>query len=1613
MSYRAIFVALFLFRRSSQSLHRFGSCVHSLFSLCQPQRGKFFPSSQGSVVGESQSSTAHHRVRSVEESVVKNVSCRALALILACISISTLAFAKTNTTTTLASSANPSTYASSVTFTATVSPSAATGTVTFKDGSTTLGTGTLSSGKATYSTSALAAGSHSITASYGGNSTYNASTSSTLTQTVNKANSTVTLASSSNPSTYGSSVKFTATVAPSSCTGTVTFKDGSTTLGTGSLSSGKATFSTSTLTAGSHSITGSYGGDSNCNSSTSSTLTQTVNKANTTTTVSSSSNPSAFGSSVTFTATISSTTATGTVTFKDGSTTLGTGNVSSGTATYSTSSLAVGSHSITAVYSGDGNYNTSTSSKLTQTVKKASSVAVSSSTNPAPSGTPVTFTAVVTPSAATGTVTFYDSSTSIGSGTLSGGVVSLTTSSLVVGAHSITAVYGGDTNYVGSTSSVLTQNIKTLSSISLSPTNVSVPIGATQQFTATGTFSDGTVGNITASATWTSSATTVATISVAGVATLLNEGPTTVQAAVGSVNGATTLTGTPSRFRFTGSLINARVTFTATLLQSGKVLIVGGLDSSSNLIAQCEIYDPTSGTFSKAANLNMPRFNHTATLLNNGTVLIAGGQVSDGGGSFTWSASAELYDPNAGTFSLTGSLNQARRSHTATLLGTGLVLIAGGDGPNGNPGPAELYDPSAGAFSTTGSLITPRDSHTATLLNDGTILIAAGETNQGGVIAATAAAEIYNPTTGTFAATGNLNVASFGHSATLLNTGKVLIGGGSANQSGTGGLSRTELYDPVAKTFSLGASLSTPRQAFAATLLSTGQVLLVGGYDNNNHVLASADLYDPTSASISVAGNLNNARQAHTVTSMNNGLVLIAGGFDQNVLALSSAETYQSSTTPPAPASLQITPAGANMVIGGTQQFTAVDNNGIPRSDVTWSVSNSTLATVTTNPDGTGVVNALAAGQVTLTASAENITAQVQVTILSQSSYPAGTTIWSAPPPAGFAVQQLAQALPSATGPDLYSISISADGTQSVIQALRADGEQLWQSTTPAVYNNAVPDGFGGLILTSCPANNPMTVTDRDATGQPIWQTQNLPVQGEGYICYPPQIAVGVDGTAYVVEPTNAGLPSLTLGYPNGYTTAFEFPPSQVTVNGQTTNIDCCVGPPMVNTDGVAYMEYEVRTTNNNTITSDTLYLYNATTEASTIISSTTQNEALLPGPIIPDGQGGLLATWTVSSPVIQQYPYQAADISNGVVGTPYGLPFSPQSVTPFVSPTLVLGENGTAFAGGTTSIPNNGGFLDVDQIASFNISSGAPYWTYQASAGNTLSIIAATRGNGIVVKIVSGSQPETVVALDSNGNPSVNGGASVGTLTDYTWWGDWNMTTNGVASGVAAQRAQVANDSPSPTPRGNPSHTGKAGVRCAPLDSSTSTLVEGAFSNLNAFLLTGGACTFCVNHIFAPLNTSQSEFEAYLSQGHEFCDGNKSQEPGSMIGSSYATVALEFAANVPSPGFEAAATEVQDPISFGPFGIFQASQLPNLRVFLAYQNLTTDSTFVESLLFHEGLHGGTRKSDMALCSILNVPSQNADCWDHSVDITCWIAKEVFLEQNLPGLPQWCPDIQF
>ena len=295
----------------------------------------------------------------------------------------------------------------------------------------------------------------------------------------------------------------------------MTFKDGTTTLGTGTISGTTATFSTAALTGGSHSITAVYGGNSNYATSTSSATTQVVNTASTTTGLASSANPSLPGSSVTFTATVTSG-ATGTVTFYDGVTSLGTGTISGTTATFSTSGLSVGSHSITAVYGGNSNYATSTSSVLSQAVNKNSTTtSLASSANPAALGDSVTFTATVT-SGATGSVTFYDGGTSLGTVSLSGTSATLTTASLTAGSHSITAVYAGDATYDTSTSGAVNQVMAAAPLVTSNPAGVTVNAGATATFTAAG------IGNPAPTVQWqvsTNGGTTWANIAGATSAT--------------------------------------------------------------------------------------------------------------------------------------------------------------------------------------------------------------------------------------------------------------------------------------------------------------------------------------------------------------------------------------------------------------------------------------------------------------------------------------------------------------------------------------------------------------------------------------------------------------------------------------------------------------------------------------------------------------------------------------------------------------------------------------------------------------------------------------------------------------------------------------------------------------------------------------------------------------------------------------------------------------------------------------------------------------------------------------------------------------------------------------
>ena len=452
--------------------------------------------------------------------------------------------ATSSTALALTTGTNPSVYGQSLTFTATVtgSGSTPTGTVTFMDGATPLGPGTLDgSGQATFTTSTLGAGPHSITAVYGGDGSFATSTSPALSQTVNQSLTTTALTTSKSPTVYGESVTFTATVAPiapgaGTPTGTVSFVDTttSTTLGSGAVNvSGQATLSTASLGTGAHTITATYSGDANFSTSNGSTG-QNVSPGDTTTTVATSKSPTVFGESVTFTATVTPTlpsagTPTGTVTFQDGGSTIGTGPVNgSGQATFTTSALSAASHTITAIYSGDGNFNTSTSSNLIQTVNPASTTTtLISSVNPSTINQNVTFTATVatvSPGAGvpTGTVTFTDTTTSTSLGTFPldpSAQASVATSTLSAGSHAITATYNGAADFSGSTGGPLTQNVN-LNASTTTLASSQNPSVSGQSVTLTATVS-GSAGMPTGTVDFLDNGSPIATnvALVAGVAT--------------------------------------------------------------------------------------------------------------------------------------------------------------------------------------------------------------------------------------------------------------------------------------------------------------------------------------------------------------------------------------------------------------------------------------------------------------------------------------------------------------------------------------------------------------------------------------------------------------------------------------------------------------------------------------------------------------------------------------------------------------------------------------------------------------------------------------------------------------------------------------------------------------------------------------------------------------------------------------------------------------------------------------------------------------------------------------------------------------------------------------
>jgi hypothetical protein len=324
----------------------------------------------------------------------------------------------------------------------------------------------------------------------------------------------------------------------------------------------------------------------------------------------------------------------------------------------------------------------------------------------------------------------------------------------------------------------------------------------------------------------------------------------------------------------------------------GFVLLAGGQGNGQFALASAELFDPSKNAFAAASSMKDAREDHTATVLPGGKILVAGGEGATGQAL----SSAELYDPISGKFSaVAAKMDSARAEHTATLISgcncaaDGKILIAGGRSATGSLGAtlrsAELYDPATGKFTATGAMKATRARHSATLIASGplagNVLISGGTSDESGGDVATA--ELYDPASGQFASTGRMSTPRENHSATWLSpsvvsgplAGNVLVAGGS-DASATS--DSAEVFNPQTGAFSPVGAMTTARTLQAAVLLASGKVLIAGGQSSDTEFLQSAELFDPAHATFAATGAMQNLHAGATATVLENGDALIAGG---------------------------------------------------------------------------------------------------------------------------------------------------------------------------------------------------------------------------------------------------------------------------------------------------------------------------------------------------------------------------------------------------------------------------------------------------------------------------------------------------------------------------------------------------------------------------------------------------------------------------------------------------------------------------------------------------------------------------------------------------------------
>ncbi|MGB7283059.1 MAG: SBBP repeat-containing protein [Candidatus Acidiferrum sp.] len=486
-----------------------------------------------------------------------------------------------------------------------------------------------------------------------------------------------------------------------------------------------------------------------------------------------------------------------------------------------------------------------------------------------------------------------------------------------------------------------------------------------------------------------------------------------------------------------------------------------------------------------------------------------------------------------------------------------------------------------------------------------------------------------------------------------------------------------------------------------------------------------------------------------------------------------------------APTSLQITPANSFLVLGATQSFTAIDQTGTSRPDASWSVSNPLIANFVSGSSNS--LTGIAAGQVTLTATVGSVSGQTTVTVLSGSSLTAGTVLWSATPVSGFTAQQILQAAPTVNGPDLFSIETDSNGNY-LVRAFRASGEQMWQNFVTQTIGNgfyvgtAVGDNSGGILVSGS------SLVDLNAqTGVQNWQYSSSNNFG-------PDIAVGPNGTVYMVEQTAPPQTTDYLDVINGSTGALLSQIPLPSSSSWTYDQDCFpgaaggsfpgrFGPPTVGLDGTMSIEVELYNSSAtyvcndnsvNTTYSEALSLLqilpNGATRSLPLSSYSQSNSSAqppfnLPGDVIPDGNGGVLASWVPDpSGYAGGYPISIADIGpQGGIQNSSNFPATTQGGVS--DSNMVLGDRGTAFV------------TDGDIVVSFSPTTLQQNWTYTSTSNGNLSFVAATSGGGAAIN----DDLLGVIQLDPSGNAS----AAASNLQGATPYEMWTPASSSLSSGL------------------------------------------------------------------------------------------------------------------------------------------------------------------------------------------------------------------------------------